>query len=61
MSRIPISNTNAVFTIAMMTNHDDNENEAELSWLAGCSNLWWWDDSEDDESDEVDTKDEGDG
>ena len=45
----------------MMTNHDDNENEVELSWLSRCSNLWWWDDSEDDECDEVDTKDEGDG
>ena len=27
MSRIPISNTNAMFTIAMMTNHDGNEDE----------------------------------
>ena len=27
MSRIPISNTNTVFAIAMMTNHGDNEDE----------------------------------
>ena len=27
MSRIPISNTDAMFTIAMMTNQDDNEVE----------------------------------
>ena len=53
-----------MFTIAMMTNHDDNENEAELSWVgcqvaAICGGGMIL--SEDDDSDEVDTKDEGDG
>ena len=31
MSRIPISNTNSMFTIVMMTNQDDNEDEVEFS------------------------------
>ena len=29
-----------------------------MSWLSGCSNLWWWDDESGNDDSEVDTKDD---